>query len=661
MNRYVWYFNRIRCMSFIEILYRLINYIKVKVEKITYSKELQCNVPNFQINNKFKKRLNEVLGNDVKYLMNIADDFLDGKIKIFENTYKFKKESIRWRMDFDSEVESSLKFWSEINYRDVHKVGNIKNIWEMNRHQVLIPLAVAYRKSGEEKYLDAYTKIISTWVKQNPYKMGVNWTSSLECTFRNISWIVSYYLLYDYINDKNIKNIIEKNMFLHGKYIFNHLSRYSSANNHLIGELLGLYTTALLFNNIKLKKWLRFSEKKLYKQFLIQNYDDGVNKEQSIYYHAYVLEFYMLFFSLIDLQHKKIDKKYLNIISKMTEFLYHCVYKSDKELNIGDCDSGRLFDLDKVNSMEYYNSLIFCGILFDSHKYKLTNKFRIDNRSILLFGKQKVDEFTKKSEVDIEYLSENKIFKNGGYAFLYDKSNKLVFDFGNLGYLTIAAHGHADCLSILLSKNNKSFLIDPGTYIYDYLPKWRYYFKSTKAHNTIQVDDRDQATYGGSFMWNKKFKSKLNNIIQEKNMILLDAQHDGYSKIGVIHRRKVYFYFNKYIVIEDILKADNKEHNYKIHYHFHANCRLEEEKNKLIVKNENEVINMKFYPFSKIKLFSGSTEPIMGWQSYELNDKKSTNTIELQYRGKNTNTYYTLINLDNKDRSMDEVIKYINY
>ena len=43
---------------------------------------------------------------------------------------------------------------------------------------------------------------------------------------------------------------------------------------------------------------------------------------------------------------------------------------------------------------------------------------------------------------------------------------RLVFDAGPLGYLGIAAHGHADALSVLLSVAGQPVLVDPGTYSY---------------------------------------------------------------------------------------------------------------------------------------------------------------------------------------------------
>ena len=44
-------------------------------------------------------------------------------------------------------------------------------------------------------------------------------------------------------------------------------------------------------------------------------------------------------------------------------------------------------------------------------------------------------------------------------------------------------------------------LADPGTYCYHGEPAWRSYFRSTIAHNTIELDGRNQSSDGGPFLW----------------------------------------------------------------------------------------------------------------------------------------------------------------
>ena len=74
-------------------------------------------------------------------------------------------------------------------------------------------------------------------------------------------------------------------------------------------------------------------------------------------------------------------------------------------------------------------------------------------------------------------------------------------DGGPHGYLSIAAHAHADALSVELRYGGVEILADPGTYCYHGEPAWRSYFRSTAAHNTLELDGRNQSSDGGPFLW----------------------------------------------------------------------------------------------------------------------------------------------------------------
>ena len=60
-------------------------------------------------------------------------------------------------------------------------------------------------------------------------------------------------------------------------------------------------------------------------------------------------------------------------------------------------------------------------------------------------------------------------FPTGGYSVIRGKGEApavLTFDHGPVGYLSIAAHGHADTLAVWLSIGNQPIFVDAGTYRY---------------------------------------------------------------------------------------------------------------------------------------------------------------------------------------------------
>lgn len=82
-------------------------------------------------------------------------------------------------------------------------------------------------------------------------------------------------------------------------------------------------------------------------------------------------------------------------------------------------------------------------------------------------------------------------------------------DGGPHGFLSIAAHGHADALSVEVRHDGVDLLADPGTFCYHGQPEWRQYFRSTLGHNTLQVDGADQSVSGGPFLWTRHARSRV--------------------------------------------------------------------------------------------------------------------------------------------------------
>ena len=74
-------------------------------------------------------------------------------------------------------------------------MGDCKYLWEPNRHLHIVTLAQAYRISGDERYLRVMHRHLDSWFTACPYRMGPNWSSSLEPAMRLINWSVAWQLV----------------------------------------------------------------------------------------------------------------------------------------------------------------------------------------------------------------------------------------------------------------------------------------------------------------------------------------------------------------------------------------------------------------------------------------------------------------------------------
>ena len=115
-------------------------------------------------------------------------------------------------------------------------------------------------------------------------------------------------------------------------------------------------------------------------------------------------------------------------------------------------------------------------------------------------------------------------------------------DGGPHGFLSIAAHGHADALAVEVRVEGIDVLADPGTYCYHGEPRWRSYFRSTAGHNTLELDGIDQSTSGGPFLWTRHADGRVLTVhADDTGLSLWRAEHEGYGRrrSPVVHRRTV--------------------------------------------------------------------------------------------------------------------------
>jgi hypothetical protein len=139
-------------------------------------------------------------------------------------------------------------------------------------------------------------------------------------------------------------------------------------------------------------------------------------------------------------------------------------------------------------------------------------------------------------------------FADAGLAILRDQTGTAdeiwcSCDAGPLGFMSIAAHGHADALAIECRYGGVPVLVDPGTFCYYSDAEWRTYFRSTSAHNTLQLAEADQSVSGGRFLWLSHARATLLEAqgLDGGPVAVWSAEHDGYARLrpSAIHRRTV--------------------------------------------------------------------------------------------------------------------------
>lgn len=610
MNKtnFIWYYNRLKSMNLFEIIYRIRNYLVVIFEKFTrINKSSQsklfeklnifyfdntANIMDFYANNEIAH----------KNLLHKADLILEHKVSFFSLENEFLGEKIDWHKDYLNKKNSPIKFYSDIDFRNFPNV-DVKYIWELNRFQHLFPLSQALIFTSEEKYATEIISQINNWIDENPYLFGINWTSSVEISLRLVSWIWQLFALEKtgYKYDNKIKEKISTSIYQQTEYIYRHLSLYSSSNNHLITEAMGLTLIGTLFDYGKIsEKWKKKGFSVLFRELNKQIYEDGLNKEQTFNYHCYTLNIFLTTFLLLKRNNIFIPSEVWAKLEKMAECIFYFVDDNLNSPNFGDSDDSFILKLDNYfeNDLPIKKQVRFllnaAAIIFNRNDFKSLTK-DLDETTLWIFNKEEIITYHK---MPIIKLNKNALyFEESKYMLFKSEDVNAFIDTSEHGYLSITAHAHADALSFCLNYKNKEFLVDPGTY--SYIPgEKRDYYRKTSSHNTLEVDEQNQSKIAGNFLWGIKAKTFNEKVIISDEFDYIRAYHDGYiqQNINVKHLREVLFRKNKFFIIIDRIKNYTpEEHHYMLNWNFHKNCEISQNLNNFIINRENDNIFMKIF------------------------------------------------------------------
>ena len=291
------------------------------------------------------------------------------------------------------------------------------------------------------------------------------------------------------------------------------------------------------------------------------------------------------------------------------------------------------------------------AIIFNDPAFKAkSNGFDIKNH--FLFGD--AGKLIYESISRIINNESSKFYRDEGHFIFRKKENDneiyLHFDAAPLGFLSIAAHGHADALSFILNIDGHPVFIDSGTYTYHTEFEWRRYFIGTLAHNTIRINEEDQAVNGGPTLWIKHYETSIIDLDISGETDRVKATHNGYLKEDVQHIREIVFdrLKNEFQIIDTIVVGKNRKIQIEIPFHFHPDVEIANPATNFFLIHGDAVRKTEFYIDGKLDpvLIKGQMKPqILGWYSDSFLKKEATNVIFCKFQIECTTTFKFIIKI----------------
>lgn len=567
-----------------------------------------------------------------KAVLRAASRLLDGRWEVLGVT-RTDIVSPDWFLDpVTGRKAPRDRYAFRIDHRSEDEAGNVKQVWELSRHHHLTMLAGAWFLSGDDRFAETVDRQLRSWWRENPFLSGVHWTSGIELGIRLIAWTWIRRLLADWpgaadLFDRN--DLAARQLHWHQQYLSAFRSSGSSANNHVIAEAAGQLVASCAFPWFReSERWRQQAAALLERELERNTFPSGVNRELASDYHGFVAELGLLAAVEADVSGHPLSDATWTRLCRMVDAAAAVADQTLRPPRQGDGDDGRTLLVDGPDANRWPSLLATGAGLFGVLPW--WPEAPPDVRSTVVTALAGRHRATGPRLAD-----RPSNFPDAGITLLrtLPSSRPEIWcrcDGGPHGYLSIAAHAHADALSVEVRHGGVDVLADPGTYCYHGEPQWRAYFRSTLGHNTLELDRQDQSRPGGPFLWLSHASSRVLAVAADDDVESWCAEHDGYLRLDppALHRRTVRLSRGRRRVeILDQVGGDG-EHVCRMAFHLgpsvraHLDGRVAQLEWPAANGAASAVLNLPGALEWSAHL--GETDPILGWYSPAFGKKQPT-------------------------------------
>jgi hypothetical protein len=341
-----------------------------------------------------------------------------------------------------------------IDYRR-DDTGDPKWIWELNRCQSLPLLAAAWLVSDDRQYAQAASDRLESWVDAHPPGRGIAWSNGFEAGIRAISLATAVDALRgsEFLDaDRLAKALVS--LWQHARWIQLDPSLGSSANNHRIGELVGLVVISVMAPELRpSSRWLDDALESLDQEAERQILADGTSVEQAFAYHVFVLDLLLVAVAALDSAGRSLPPALTAALERSGDALWAQLSENEPAPTYGDTDDGRALVVDEGDLRDPRG--VAAGIAARlGHAKAARVAGGLDPTAWWLFGAAGADRFAR---VRPAPEPGSVTLRDGGLTILRRGRRRAMIDHGPHGYLSLAAHAHADALRLDRSATSNSW------------------------------------------------------------------------------------------------------------------------------------------------------------------------------------------------------------
>jgi len=512
-----------------------------------------------------KTELGQILAGDEEIALKEVNEILSGSFRLFGGApirlgfppdwtafAPLTDEDDTFHLDLD-------RHWTAYNIDDFP--ADVKLLWEIARFGWIYPLARAYWLTEDDRYYWAILTLIDSWQEANKPNTGPHWISGQEIALRVMGLVFTTYAFAHKLN-QNPEQVIRLT-----EMIAAHTDRIpvtltyarSQNNNHLLVEAVALYTVGLLFPEFRSSpQWYRLGKHWLMEALTSQVLPDGGYVQHSTNYQRLAIQAGLWASQIAVANDEPLPLSVIDALHRMSICLGSLIDpESGKAPNFGPNDGAHILPLTTCPFDDFRPVIQVARRAFSGKRTYPSGPW---DEGCVWFGMKTergvVEQKLGAATPGVDAIAKSPLTPTLSPKGRGDSSLDRKEHFQHAGLYLMGGHqawgmlrcarfssrpGHSDQLHFDLWWGGQNIACDPGTYLYNGATPWDNGLTGAHVHNTVVVDDQEPMTRAGRFLWLDWSRGELLGRwrSQENGLEVLCAEHDGYRRMGVVHRRTV--------------------------------------------------------------------------------------------------------------------------
>jgi uncharacterized heparinase superfamily protein len=451
----------------------------------------------------------------------------------------------------------------------------VSHLWSYNLHyfEYAPDLARAYIETGDPRFGTALESLVSTWINATADGQSDGW-EPYPTSVRIINWVHAFLLLEADFSE-SFRLSMSRSLYRQLSYLEKRLERHLLAN-HLQKNLYALFLGGLIFRGASADRWRSKGGSMLWAQVEEQVLPDGGHVERSPMYHALALRDLLESIHYARAAGEPVPAGIIGRARGMVSAL-GAFTRGDRGIHL----------------------------LNDSAQGVAPSSARLAYLAAGVLGE------------DITPPAGEWALRSSGFYGHRESAtgDALIIDCGNPGPSYQPGHAHCGILSYELDLAGVLVVVDSGVHGYDGDP-FREYVRSTRAHNTVAIDGKDQSEMWGTFRIARRARVvTARSSIEGRNYIFHGAYRPFHSR-AAIHDRVFTRAPGELSVVDVVRDAPGVFLDSFIHLHpdFSADIR----DGNVVARNGVLVVVITPFGTDSIRIYNGESNPVQGWYCPEF-------------------------------------------